>query len=240
MRAALFHLTQIGSGVAVLALVAGACGRTERSPDGPSTANGGETLTTTSGGSRGTGAMTSDSSDTGTQAGAEASTTGGTPPDLPESFLACTVNSDCTVTAQDCCADCAHLSRDTSIAIALASVDAYHERECAPDTACKRCTPIPDHNLFARCNSGRCELVDISTTPISACSASNDCKLRSTRCCECDLSASLVAIAVDQEKAFQTLACDANETCPPCTDPPQLLDVAALCSEERCIVRGFF
>ena len=98
---------------------------------------------------------------------------------------------------------------------------------------------MQDPNLVPECRTGLCQVVDLQTLDLTACSSDSDCRIRTRDCCECGGGLEpedIIAIRVDAESAYSALACDPGTACPECapTYPPSVI---ATCSSGRCTAR---
>ena len=156
------------------------------------------------------------------------------------SFSACTLTSECLVRPQSCCGACGAAVRGDAIAMRLDAQYAYMQAYCA-DAGCPACWRPQDPTLLATCASSTCTLVDLSTLPLTSCTANSDCRLRTKSCCECGGAIdtdSLIAIRVGAEADYMGLACDVQHACDNCL-PPLPWGARAECVEGRCAVVAY-
>ncbi|HEY6724091.1 MAG TPA: hypothetical protein VI197_08660 [Polyangiaceae bacterium] len=227
MRAA----TLMGTLVLGIVGVAG-CGSTTRSEaDAMNTGGSGESGSSGESGGSGGSDGSGGSSSSGGSGGS-----GGTA-DLPDAWLVCADSTECIATFAGCCDHCTQATLDNSIAINRRSIGLNREGVCSRENACPACVATPNPNLHALCTEGRCELVDISLTPLVTCTESSECKLRATTCCPCDPSASWIAINTEAEADYADLVCTSESTCSDCAI--DITDIDALCEDGRCVVRAF-
>lgn len=103
---------------------------------------------------------------------------------------------------------------------------------------CPRCRGLTSPELVATCRSGRCAVVDLRRSPISRCSADDECVLAFARCCACGAPReSVVAIRAGAEADLMRLACgDEAVACPDCVGfLPD--DLSAFCDHGHCATR---
>jgi hypothetical protein len=157
---------------------------------------------------------------------------------------ACTSNTDCEVVPASCCS-CGNgpvsVSNYTSI---NSQYDAQYARRCeVADVACGPCPFIPADPNAAKfyyvptCQSGRCAVVDLRATDITACATAADCSLRGgTACCPgCD--AQPVALNAKNEPELSQLVCGTEPVaCSGCASPALYSTYAVGCNEGRCSV----
>jgi hypothetical protein len=136
--------------------------------------------------------------------------------------------------AVDCCGSCAPKASDY-VALNRASVDDYLANRLCTDRLCPECAPTGAEWLTATCVAGRCEVLDVRETELSACEVSADCRLRAgIDCCEdCGSTAAFVSLNVDSEAALRDLVCDSEFSCDACApQPPDVLEPT--CVTGRC------
>ena len=150
---------------------------------------------------------------------------------------ACERTSQCVIRPASCCGNCGAASRDDIIALNQNELNLYATEVCE-GMGCAACYMPTDANLIAICEGGRCEVIDLFESPITACEATEQCRVRTNDCCECDggtTEEDLIAINIEQEMHFSLLVCDPNSGCDDCA--PQYPDSAqAFCEEGRCWV----
>jgi hypothetical protein len=106
----------------------------------------------------------------------------------------------------------------------------------AAPVACAPCPSPPGTGTLQYfvpdCVQGQCEVVDLRTSPVTACTTSNDCTVRhGTGCCEgCDNSN---LFSVRNDGSFAKLVCgDGPIACPACAPPAP--DAVPVCNDGRC------
>lgn len=134
---------------------------------------------------------------------------------------ACTMTSECVVRPQSCCGACGAAIRGDAIAIRVDEQTAYAQTYCS-DASCPECFTPQDPTLLATCLAGRCSVADLLALPLTECRSNQDCKLRTTSCCECGGvidTDSIIAIRIDAEADYVRLVCDPVQFCPSCVTP---------------------
>jgi hypothetical protein len=183
----------------------------------------------------GTGGTSTGGSSTG---GGPAS--GGTGGGVPIDVRACSVNSECILRAASCCGSCGSPTRADVIALNQAALDAYSNSVCDPAQQCPDCpAPAPDPTLIATCQQGQCEVVDLTTSPITACSGDTACVIRTNACCECGGpmdQGSIIAINHDSGASYAALVCNPDATCADCL-PVYPTSVQAVCNSGHCLAK---
>jgi len=161
-----------------------------------------------------------------------------TPPSEEE--IACTKNSDCSFELEACCF-CYTYSVGDLAAVNTRYAESYRNRVCADTSSCSPCGSWPRDvapNVVATCRAGRCAVVDILETELTACDTEADCKFRSSRCCGCSESAGsglVIAIGVDQDAAYEALRCDPGAACAECSATiPEAPDFYQACFGGHC------
>lgn len=155
-------------------------------------------------------------------------------------LAACGRTSECVVVPESCCGTCGMATAGDAIAVAAAKANEHRTAACAGQGGggCPLCAGQEDPTLLATCRSGECALVVLTTDPITECSASTDCRLRTSDCCECggDTSvAGLIAVRADSESTYAEMACDDGQGCPECA-PQYPAEASAQCLVGRCTV----
>ena len=150
----------------------------------------------------------------------------------------CTSNTDCQIVPRGCCS-CG--SGPLSSYIALNAIG-IRGLSCGT-VACAPCGPTtaPDPNdpalyYLATCQAGRCAVVDLRATDVTACQVASDCSLRAgTGCCGGCGGGLPVAINSSQEPALEQEVCGNEPTaCNGCA--PVFSGYDATCSDGRCSV----
>jgi hypothetical protein len=175
-------------------------------------------------------------------------------PSNSPNYDACKVPSDCMITGTSCCGLCdsANITPNDLLAynkqfagllqcgITLdvaaggsASAGAAAPIACAPCAA-----PQPGQGTLKYfvpdCVAGQCAVQDLRTSPVTACKASTECKLRQgTGCCEgCGGSD---VFSVRNDGSFEKLVCgDQPVACPACEPAP--ISGIPFCLDGRCTV----
>ncbi len=130
---------------------------------------------------------------------------------------ACVENDDCLVTLRACCEPCDVSTADDYVALNRAAVAAYDAAKCSTDAACPPCIALGTRSIVATCNAGRCEVVDLTHAPMTACSTSQDCMTVTRECCECGADVeSLVAINPEGRTDLEALVCGPATGCDGC------------------------
>jgi len=151
---------------------------------------------------------------------------------------ACTSNSDCELEPVSCCS-CGAGPVSNFTAINSKYVTQYDQRCGTVD--CGPCPPTafnpndPTFYYVATCQAGRCAVVDLGATDVTACNSASDCSLRSgTACCE-GCGSNLVALGASKLPELSKLVCGSEPTsCPACA--PSFTGYSADCSNGRCSV----
>ena len=148
----------------------------------------------------------------------------------------CAAAGDCVVTANTCCGVCGRPTLADVTAIPRDQRAAYRDSLCEDGAICPDCASMPNPHLVPTCEAGVCGVADLEADPMTACTADDDCRLRTQDCCECggDLG-TLVAIRTDAEGDYVAIACGEDVGCPECA-PTYPADVTATCEAGRCTV----
>jgi hypothetical protein len=150
---------------------------------------------------------------------------------------ACTSNTDCEIEPTSCCS-CSTGPVSNFTAINSKYVNQYNQRCGTVD--CAGCPPTafnPNDPVFyyvPTCQAGRCTVVDLHTTDITACSTAADCSVRSGTACCPGCAAQAVALNTKNEPELSKLVCG-NElsACPGCA-PPTPSGYSVGCADGRC------
>jgi hypothetical protein len=109
----------------------------------------------------------------------------------PAAWTACGPSDTCILEPAVSCLGCEPVPLTSFTAINSAYTSEYlkslPQLECVSGP-CANLTPdqLGTPNYYATCEQGQCQAVDIRTSPLSACSTSSDCYVRSgTSCCGC-------------------------------------------------------
>jgi hypothetical protein len=200
---------------------------------------GGEFGSGATGGNTSTGGNPSSGGATGTGGSPNGgSPSGGTGGGVTVDYRACAANSECVLRSESCCGACGVPARGDVISLNVNALGAYTDSVCGTDPACPACAGQVDPTLVATCTAGRCEVVDLTTSPLTTCTTDAACAVRTIACCECGGPmdpASLIALNHDMAVQYAALVCDANSACPDCAPlyPPEAM---ALCDSGRCIM----
>lgn len=151
-------------------------------------------------------------------------------------YYACVEPADCVVRPRGCCGICGPATADD-----LLSVNAMYVNEvvgCAL-LPCDPCAaPEKDSlgNFVADCVEKKCTLLDLRTTPLTACQNDSDCHLRNgSDCCpSCGNTSSVIALS--DERGLTELVCPSEDYgCPDCAALPPP-NAVAICQEAHCQV----
>ena len=151
---------------------------------------------------------------------------------------ACSSNTDCEVVPVSCCGcGTGPVANYTAI---NGKYDAQYSQRCSA-VDCAGCPPIavdPNNPTFyyvPTCQAGRCEVVDLRTTDITACSSASDCSLRAGTACCPGCSGTPVALNIKNASKLSSLVCGSEPTgCLACL--PDFSNYSAACSNGRCSV----
>lgn len=156
--------------------------------------------------------------------------------DLGTDATACAGPSECRVLPQSCCGSCGAAVRGDALAIHEDDVDAHRSMVCDA-LVCPPCFTPEDPTLVGACVASACTLVDLQQRDdITACTTDDECRVRTSDCCECGGTTdpdAAIAVRVDAEQPLSALICDADVGCPEClpAPPPGLI---AACISGRC------
>jgi hypothetical protein len=159
---------------------------------------------------------------------------------VEDDLQACDVPPECVVVPESCCGSCGAATRDDAISVNRDFAGVYRTVVCEGEPGCPPCYDDPDPTLVATCLAGRCGVVDLQDHPLTECTDSEDCRLRTRDCCECggDMTeAGLIAIRAGaaEEAEYVGLVCEPEATCPEC-EPIYPDEATAICSAGRCVV----
>ncbi|MFH1435527.1 MAG: hypothetical protein ABIJ56_07395 [Pseudomonadota bacterium] len=147
-------------------------------------------------------------------------------------WTSCLVPSDCVIVANSCCGVCGMPTLADMDAANKNFLEEHYDAVCDdPDPICPGCAEMPNPELVATCEEGRCLAVDLGAEDLTLCASSDDCVIRTPECCECgaDMTPmSLVAIRIDAQAALAGLVCDPDSGCPECA-PVYPDNVDAIC-----------
>lgn len=154
----------------------------------------------------------------------------------------CQQPSDCTLTAATCCGTCGIPQKTDVVAVATAGLNAYRNAICGSGPKlCPLCATMNNPDLLATCDRGTCSVVDLTESPLSACSRVTDCRLRAATCCECGASMALwdlVALSSDGLVGYAAILCDAGAACPECM-PHYPTNAQLSCTLGHCSLARF-
>jgi hypothetical protein len=147
----------------------------------------------------------------------------------------CVEPADCVVLARECCG-CEPATADDLVAANakyVANVAGCNLLPCDP------CAAPQEDSLgyfVADCVAQKCALLDLRSTPLTACQSDSDCHVRNGNgCCpECGNSSSVIALS--DERGLAELVCPREDYgCPDCVaaPPPNAVPV---CRENHCQV----
>jgi hypothetical protein len=162
--------------------------------------------------------------------------TGGGAATTPNVRQDCSSHVDCALVPASCCGTCGAPTSSDVVALRADAASAYRTDQCGAGYPCPACASINNPDLFASCENSQCVVVDLTTNPVSACSAAADCALRAARCCECGAamdSWSLVAVSKNSESSYAALVCDASAVCAECM-PNYPTSVTPTCADGHC------
>jgi hypothetical protein len=148
----------------------------------------------------------------------------------------CSSHSDCQLVPASCCGACGAPTSQDVVALRTDAAAGYRESACGTGSPCPACASLNNPDLFASCQNSECVVVDLTTNPVSACSADADCVLRAATCCECGASMDpwrLVAITKNSENSYASLVCDATAMCAECM-PEYPTSQTRTCSDGHC------
>lgn len=151
--------------------------------------------------------------------------------------LACETNQDCTLRAATCCGVCGAPTIDDMIALPVDAVDAYAKQVCGTGPVmCPACATQLNPDLFATCDSGTCQAVDLAQSDWSLCTTASDCTVRAATCCECNASLerwNLVAVAKTALSDYASAICEPAQACAECM-PVYPTEVTLDCVSGHC------
>jgi hypothetical protein len=154
----------------------------------------------------------------------------------------CTESQECVLRSPGCCGACEPTEISDFVAINSKHDRDYDTLKGCGGVACGACPePTPGETTSSyfvpTCDAGRCRVLDLRTTEITACDSVADCSLRiGSNCCEGCSSTGLDLIALGDEAALSELVCPSEPVaCPPC-EPIDPGGFAASCEENRCVV----
>jgi len=162
---------------------------------------------------------------------------------------ACISNTQCEVVPASCCS-CGILGPATNFTAINSAYRTQFNYHCAT-VDCAGCPPMrapgpnePYYYLVATCQRppesadnapGRCVVVDLQKTEITACKSASDCNLRSGTACCSGCNGHPVALNGNQNGALSDLVCPSEPIgCPACA--PIFDGYAATCADGRCSV----
>ncbi|MGE0787474.1 MAG: hypothetical protein AB7S26_17505 [Sandaracinaceae bacterium] len=166
----------------------------------------------------------------------------GVPP--PPDYFSCSVTSECALGSTTCCGVCGRETAGDVVAVRGDRAQQYFDDVVCPEARteppiCPGCAAMPNPNLIASCDAGRCGLLDVENDPdLTSCTDDTECMLRLPSCCACGIGSGAfdtIAIRVDQESALAQRICDPDADCPDCLpsfDP----SIRAACVAGACRV----
>ena len=168
------------------------------------------------------------------------------PPDasvITPEWAFCETSEECTVRPESCCGSCGVATPEDMIGVNASLSTVYRDEvACAGDSiGCPECAAPPDPNLYAVCESNRCEARDLRRADLGrGCNEDSDCILVNPTCCGgCgELGREqLITILSDNRSALRDeLDCSADIACPPCVGEPAS-NLRAICSYANvCVV----
>jgi len=168
------------------------------------------------------------------------------PPDasvITPDWAFCEMSEECIIRPESCCGQCGVATPDDMIGVNASFRSVYRDEvACAGDSiGCPECAAPRDPNLYAVCESNRCEARDLRRADLGqGCSEDSDCILVSPTCCGgCgELGREqLISILSDNSAALRDeLDCSPDIDCPPCVGEP-VTNLRAICSYANvCIV----
>jgi hypothetical protein len=160
-----------------------------------------------------------------TLAECQAACPGGSP-----NYDACKVPTDCVLASQGCCGVCDSPNVTAHDFIAYNRQYSADIMTCPGGVACGACAEPPGQGTLKyfvpNCVQGQCVVEDLRTSPVTACKATSDCRLRNGNgCCQaCNVDE---PIAVRNDGSFEKLVCG-NEL-PPCAACQPVPSAVAVC-----------
>lgn len=130
--------------------------------------------------------------------------------DVSPGSRTCRDTSDCLLVSTTCCGTCGTPTLASLTSINVNERAEYVENLCRDQPGCPDCLAVNNPNLYAVCNEGTCEAVDLRSHADSACSTPDDCVLLPDACCECGASTDpdqMVSIHRDRASDFITSQC---------------------------------
>jgi hypothetical protein len=105
------------------------------------------------------------------------------------------------------------------LAVSTPFESAVVAKMCPEPVSCPECAEVDNPWLSAFCRSNHCEVVDVRTDAISACTSDDDCVARSTYCCDdCAGNDPNIALRKDQVDAYRQQICGKTK-CVSCAAP---------------------
>ncbi len=162
-------------------------------------------------------------------------------PTPPTPSGACSSSSDCQVVARGCCPPCRDLNDQGTTRYRpgafTAAQAAERARTCGVKSVkCAKCAePGLEPSYLPVCESGRCQLLDVRTSAMSACTSDAECSLRPSTCCGCQSQP--VAVSTHGFKLFREAVCEPGLDCSACAIP-NYGGVSAVCVDGHCVRKG--
>jgi hypothetical protein len=145
---------------------------------------------------------------------------------------ACHLASDCLVLPRTCCGQCGAATPADSIALSRQWNQA-HPYQCTGGSGCPDCFTEPDSSLVPICRAGTCEALFVSASPLSRCTANDQCVVRAAQCCECG-ARQWLAVRRDRRDDLSSLMCSGT-SCPACVGNPPANRIP-VCEHGHCVV----
>ena len=103
-------------------------------------------------------------------------------------------------------------------------------------TSSPACAATELPSITALCQSGRCEVIDLTDQDVTACTSSDDCMLHTQQCCGCGPEQELVAIAESELGTYERLVCAPSASCAENCEPVFPDGIRATCIAGHCRV----
>lgn len=134
---------------------------------------------------------------------------------------ACSPESGCTLYPRDPCVCGLQSARD----VEALSNEWAREHPPSPSGGCPDCLSEANPDLRAVCTGHRCRVLDVSASPLSACTTAADCVAIDSGCCPpCGPNWRFLAVNERRQGRLRAQLCGADYqtvTCPACASPPQ-------------------
>jgi hypothetical protein len=124
-------------------------------------------------------------------------------------WSSCGGPGDCQLQFNSCCGTCGVPKAGDFDAVAFDKTQAHFTDVCPSPTPCPACASQDNNNLAAFCEANTCQVVEISTDPISACAVDADCTVRLAKCCDCGAGqpADYIALRSQDYYTYETQVC---------------------------------